>query len=183
MPSPSDKPLSVLYFASVFHSARESALTLGTANLAIGGGNGTAEGALTQGMGTVLDLTDRGLGVQSIRYSMIVEDGTVTQVNLEEGGAFELSGRGYFPLVALKPSDLEAPHGKIRHRAGSCARKTLVYCVATVCSSMTLTCRARHMPSSCVPPCPCRYPWNRYLCGIGSSGCLGDLYRRRHRRR
>ena len=47
--------------------------------------------ALTQGMGTVLDLTDRGLGVRSSRYSMIVEDGTVTQVNMEEGGGFEVS--------------------------------------------------------------------------------------------
>lgn len=47
--------------------------------------------ALTQELGTVLDLTDRGLGVRSSRYSMIVEDGTVTQINLEEGGGFEVS--------------------------------------------------------------------------------------------
>lgn len=47
--------------------------------------------ALTKEMGTVLDLTDRGLGVRSSRYSMIVEDGTVTQINLEEGGGFEVS--------------------------------------------------------------------------------------------
>ena len=59
--------------------------------MAIGGGNGTPAGALKQGMGKVPDLTDRRLGVQSTRYSMIVEDGTVTQVKLDEGGAFELS--------------------------------------------------------------------------------------------
>ena len=47
--------------------------------------------ALTQELGTVLDLTDRGLGVRSSRYSMIVEDGAVTQINLEEGGGFEVS--------------------------------------------------------------------------------------------
>ena len=47
--------------------------------------------ALTKEMGTVLDLTDRGLGVRSSSYSMIVEDGTVTQINLEEGGGFEVS--------------------------------------------------------------------------------------------
>lgn len=47
--------------------------------------------ALTKELGTVLDLTDRGLGVRSSRYSMIVDDGTVTQINLEEGGAFEVS--------------------------------------------------------------------------------------------
>ncbi|MEK9646312.1 MAG: peroxiredoxin [Alphaproteobacteria bacterium] len=45
----------------------------------------------TQELGTVLDLTERGLGVRSSRYSMIVDDGTVTQINLEEGGAFEVS--------------------------------------------------------------------------------------------
>ena len=42
-------------------------------------------------MGKVLDLTDRGLGVRSSRYSMIVDDGTVTQVNLEKGRGFEVS--------------------------------------------------------------------------------------------
>jgi peroxiredoxin len=47
--------------------------------------------ALTQSMGTVLDLTDRGLGVRSGRYSMIIDDGTVTQVNMEDGGGFEVS--------------------------------------------------------------------------------------------
>ena len=48
--------------------------------------------ALTKELGTVLDLTDRGLGVRSRRYSMIVDDGVVTTINLEEGGAFEVSG-------------------------------------------------------------------------------------------
>ena len=47
--------------------------------------------ALTKDMGTVLDLTERGLGVRSSRYSMIVEDGTVTHANMEEGGGFEVS--------------------------------------------------------------------------------------------
>ena len=60
---------------------------------------------------------------------------------------------------------------------GVCARKTLVYSVATVFSSMTWTCRAGHAVVLRSPR-PCRYPWNRYLCGIESSGCLGYLYRR-----
>ena len=47
--------------------------------------------ALTKELGTVLDLTDRGLGVRSSRYSMIVDDGTVTAINLEEGSGFEVS--------------------------------------------------------------------------------------------
>ena len=52
-----------------------------------------AEGsaARTKELGTVLELTDRGLGVRSSRYSMIVDDGTVTAINLEEGGGFEVS--------------------------------------------------------------------------------------------
>ena len=49
---------------------------------------------LTRALGTVLDLTERGLGVRSSRYSMIVDDGTVTRINLEEGGGFEVSDAG-----------------------------------------------------------------------------------------
>ena len=43
---------------------------------------------------TVLDLTERGLGVRSRRYSMIVDDGVVSQINLEEGGGYEVSDAG-----------------------------------------------------------------------------------------
>ena len=59
--------------------------------MAIVVGDKIPSGALTKELGTVLDLTDRGLGVRSSRYSMIVDDGTVTQLNLEEGGGFEVS--------------------------------------------------------------------------------------------
>ena len=140
----------MLYCLRVSQRPRER-FNLGKEKLAIGGGNGI-QAALTQGMGTVLDLTDRGLGVQSIRYSMIVEDGTVTQ-NLEEGGV-RAQRRGYFPLVALNPRIWRHPMENSASGRGYCAMLTPVYCVATVCSSMTLTCRARHMPSSCVPPMP-----------------------------
>ena len=47
--------------------------------------------AFTKQLDTVLDLTERGLGVRSRRYSMVVDNGTVTQLNLEEGGGFEVS--------------------------------------------------------------------------------------------
>lgn len=50
--------------------------------------------ALTQALDTVLDLTERGLGIRSRRYSMIVDDGVVSQINLEEGGGFEVSDAG-----------------------------------------------------------------------------------------
>ena len=59
--------------------------------MAIVVGDKIPSGALKKELGAVLDLTDRGLGVRSSRYSMIVDDGTVTQLNLEEGGGFEVS--------------------------------------------------------------------------------------------
>ncbi|KAI7835532.1 hypothetical protein COHA_010578 [Chlorella ohadii] len=43
-------------------------------------------------IGAELDLTDKGLGVRSRRYAMLVDDGTVKVLNLEEGGAFTVSG-------------------------------------------------------------------------------------------
>ena len=64
--------------------------------MAIGDGDRTAEAALTQGMGKVLDLTDRGQGVRSSRYSMIVENGTLTQ-KLEKGEGFEVSHADHIP--------------------------------------------------------------------------------------
>ena len=48
-------------------------------------------GALANALGLVLDLTERGLGVRSQRYSMIVDDGVVSALNVDEGGAFEVS--------------------------------------------------------------------------------------------
>ncbi len=53
-------------------------------------GSGSFAGALD----LELDLVERGLGVRSRRYSMIVDDGTVTRLNLEEGGGFEVSDAG-----------------------------------------------------------------------------------------
>lgn len=47
-------------------------------------------GALTQAMDLVLDTGDFG-GQRSQRYSMIVDNGTVTQLNVEEGGGYEVS--------------------------------------------------------------------------------------------
>lgn len=47
--------------------------------------------ALTKAMDLVLDTADFG-GVRSRRYSMIIDDGKVTHLNLEEGGNFEVSG-------------------------------------------------------------------------------------------
>jgi peroxiredoxin len=42
-------------------------------------------------LGLDLDLIDRGLGVRSQRYAMVVDDGKVTLLNVEESGAFDKS--------------------------------------------------------------------------------------------
>jgi len=51
-------------------------------------------GKFADALGTVLDLTERGLGKRSRRYSMLVEDGVVKKLNLEEGGGFDVSDAG-----------------------------------------------------------------------------------------
>ncbi|MSQ60095.1 MAG: peroxiredoxin [Betaproteobacteria bacterium] len=48
-------------------------------------------GAYTRALGLEFDLTARGLGVRSQRYSMLVADGVVKTFNLEEPGKFEVS--------------------------------------------------------------------------------------------
>jgi peroxiredoxin len=47
--------------------------------------------AFTKAAGLELDLTGRGFGVRSQRYAMIVEDGVVTSLKVEEGGGFDVS--------------------------------------------------------------------------------------------
>ncbi len=51
--------------------------------------DGSAEFAKATGL--VLDLTARGMGLRSDRYSMLVENGVVTQLNREAPGKFEVS--------------------------------------------------------------------------------------------
>ena len=45
----------------------------------------------TKALGLDLDLTARGMGVRSLRYSMLVEDGVVKRLNVEQPGKFEVS--------------------------------------------------------------------------------------------
>ena len=45
----------------------------------------------TKALGLELDLTGRGFGVRSQRYAMVVDDGVVAALNVEKGGAFEVS--------------------------------------------------------------------------------------------
>lgn len=52
-------------------------------------GDGSAE--FTTGCGLLLDLVAKGFGMRSRRYSMIVDNGVVTALNVEEPGKFEVS--------------------------------------------------------------------------------------------
>jgi peroxiredoxin len=47
--------------------------------------------AFTQATGLTLDLTARGMGLRSNRYSMLVKDGVVKTLNVEGPGKFEVS--------------------------------------------------------------------------------------------
>jgi peroxiredoxin len=48
-------------------------------------------GLFTKAMGLDMDLTKFGMGVRSQRYSMLVEDGIVKKLNVEQGSKFEVS--------------------------------------------------------------------------------------------
>jgi peroxiredoxin len=51
--------------------------------------DGSAE--FTKATGLTLDLTARGMGLRSNRYSMLVKDGVVQTLNVEAPGKFEVS--------------------------------------------------------------------------------------------
>ena len=51
--------------------------------------DGSAEFA--NAVGLAMDVTARGMGIRSQRYSMVVEDGVVTALNVEEPGKLEVS--------------------------------------------------------------------------------------------
>ncbi len=52
-------------------------------------------GAFTKALGLELDASGFGMGTRSQRYAMLVVDGVVKQLNVEEGGAFEVSSAEY----------------------------------------------------------------------------------------
>lgn len=52
-------------------------------------------GAFAKALGLELDGSKFGMGQRSQRYSMVVDDGVVESLNVEEGGAFEVSSADY----------------------------------------------------------------------------------------
>lgn len=59
--------------------------------LMLGDGNGD----FTKAIGLEMDASKFGMGVRSQRYSMIVEDGVVTELNVEAPGEFKVSAADY----------------------------------------------------------------------------------------
>ena len=49
------------------------------------------DGVFAKAAGLELDLTGKGLGMRSQRYAMVIEDGTVKELELEDGGKLEIS--------------------------------------------------------------------------------------------
>jgi peroxiredoxin len=56
-------------------------------------------GDFTRALGLEMDATKFGMGKRSQRYSMVVDNGTVTQLNVEQPGAFEVSSADH--MMAL----------------------------------------------------------------------------------
>jgi peroxiredoxin len=52
---------------------------------------GDGDAAFTKATGLTLDLTGKGMGLRSNRYSMLVKDGKVATLNVEGPGKFEVS--------------------------------------------------------------------------------------------
>ena len=55
---------------------------------------GDGDANFTKATGLTLDLTGRGMGLRSNRYSMLVKDGQVKSLNVEAPGKFEVSDAG-----------------------------------------------------------------------------------------
>jgi peroxiredoxin len=64
---------------------------VGTSMRMLADGNG----AFAKAVGLELDASGFGMGARSQRYSMLVKDGIVTQLNVEDGGAYEVSSGEY----------------------------------------------------------------------------------------
>ena len=52
---------------------------------------GDGDAAFTKATGLTLDLTGKGLGLRSNRYSMLIKNGVVQTLNVEGPGKFEVS--------------------------------------------------------------------------------------------
>jgi len=64
---------------------------VGDSMLMLGDGNG----AFTKAIGLEMDAAKFGMGLRSQRYSMLVKDGVVAELNVEQGGEYKVSSAEY----------------------------------------------------------------------------------------
>lgn len=80
-------------------TATNDVFVLGAWNKASGSDEVTmladGNGEFARAVGLDADFAKFGMGARSQRYSMIVDDGLVESLNVEEGGAFEVSSADY----------------------------------------------------------------------------------------
>ena len=80
-------------------TAVNDAFVMGAWNAADGSGDITmladGNGAFAAALGLEMDASGFGMGKRSQRYSMLVEDGVVKELNVEQGGGFEVSSADY----------------------------------------------------------------------------------------
>ena len=74
----------------VMNAWGESAKTGGKVRMLADG-----NGAFAKAMGLEMDASGFGMGERSKRYSMLVKDGVVEQLNVEDGGEFKVSSADY----------------------------------------------------------------------------------------
>ncbi|MDD5028655.1 MAG: peroxiredoxin [Rhodoferax sp.] len=65
---------------------------------------GDGDAVFAKATGLTLDLTGKGMGLRSTRYSMLVKNGKVTSLNIEAPGKFEVSDAGTM-LAQAKATD------------------------------------------------------------------------------
>lgn len=53
---------------------------------------GDGNASFTSALGLNVDYSNKGMGTRSRRYSMLVDDGVVTRLNVDEPGVFQISG-------------------------------------------------------------------------------------------
>lgn len=64
---------------------------VGDSMLMLGDGNGE----FTKAIGLEMDAAKFGMGLRSQRYSMLVKDGVVSELNVEQGGEYKVSSAEY----------------------------------------------------------------------------------------
>jgi peroxiredoxin len=72
--------------------------------------------AYSKALGLDADFSKHGMGTRSQRYSMLVEDGVVKQLNVEQGGLRRIERRNHAVATGCKPQLAAKPATRCAHR-------------------------------------------------------------------